>query len=81
MLSEINQTEITTVWDYLRNKKIKLTDTENTGWLLPKLGCRGASEMGEEDQNVHTSRYKVSHEDIMYSMVPTVNNAIIHIWM
>lgn len=46
---------------------------------MPKLGCRGASEMGEEDQMYLPSRYKVSREDIMYSMVPTVNNAIIHL--
>ena len=80
-LTGADQGERYTVWYYLKNKKIKLTDTENTWWLLPKVGCRGGSEMGEGGQNVHTSGYKISHKDTVYSMVTTVNNATIHIWM
>ena len=30
-----------------KKQKAKLIDTENTWWLLPKVGCRGGSEMGE----------------------------------
>ena len=37
--------------------------------------------MGEGGQNVHTSGYKISHKDTVYSIVTTVNNATIHIWM
>lgn len=35
--------------------------------------------MGEAGQKVQISRYKVSHGDIMYSMMPTFNNTVLYI--
>ena len=36
--------------------------------------------MGEGDQKMQISTYKIGQEDIMYSMVTIVNIAILYIW-
>ena len=38
----------------------------------------GVGEMGEGGQKVQTSSYKISHEDIMYSIVNIVNNTVLN---
>ena len=49
--------------------------------MVARNGGVMMKEMGEGGQNVHTSGYKISHKDTVYSIVTTVNNATIHIWM
>lgn len=59
-----------------QNKKpYKLIDTENR---LVLARSEGMWKMGEWDQKAQTSSYKVSHRDIMYSMVTAVNNTVLH---
>ena len=38
----------------------------------------GVGEMGEGNQKAQTSSYKISHEDIMYSIVNIVNNTVLN---
>ena len=42
-------------------------------------GC-GVGEIGEGGQEVQTSSYKINNSwDVMYNMVTTVNNTVLHI--
>ena len=36
-------------------------------------------KMGERDQQVQISSYKINHDDIMYSMMTIVDNAVLNI--
>ena len=59
--------EITSVWNL--NKRAKLT----ADWGLPQGWGWG---IGEEGQQVQNANYKISHEDVIYSMVIIVNDTV-----
>ena len=44
-------------------------------WVGQKVG-----KTGEGGQKVKTCSYKIRHEDITYSVVPVVNNTVLHLW-
>lgn len=47
--------------------------------MVTRDGESGVDKMGEEDQKVQISSYKISHGDVKYSMMIIVNT-ILHIW-
>ena len=62
-----------------KKKKKELKGTEIDGyhglWVGQKVG-----KTGEGGQKVKTCSYKIRHEDITYSVVPVVNNTVLHPW-
>ena len=55
-----------------------LIDTDNR-LLVAKGSQCGVGKMGKGSQKLQSSIYKISHEEVMYSMVTIVNNTILHI--
>lgn len=41
--------------------------------MVDRAGGRGLGEMDKVGQKLQTSRYKISHKDIIYSIVAIVN--------
>ena len=82
MLSERSQKQTNTIWSHLHTKSTKnpkLIDTENTFVCSCQRQRWGMGKMADGDQKVQTSSYKISYEDVMYSMLTIVNN-VLHIW-
>ena len=53
---------------------------QSTDWWLPEAkGAGGVSEKGKGSQKVQISCYKISHGNVMYSMMTTANNTVLHI--
>ena len=47
--------------------------------MVAKNGGLRVGNMSKDDQAIQTSSYTVSHGDVMYSMVPIINNTILNI--
>jgi len=47
-------------------------------WLL-EVGVWWMEELGEGDQKVQISSYKINSRDVMYNMKTTVNNTVLYI--
>ena len=60
-------------------KKKKSPQMQRTEWYLPEVGV-GNGTMGERDQKIQTSSYKICHEHVTYKMVTMVNNIVLCIW-
>ena len=52
-------------------EQIQIGDFQSQGY--------GMGKMGERDQQVQISSYKINHDDIMYSMMTIVDNAVLNI--
>ena len=70
--------------EFKKRQKTELTDTENR--LVVALGGSGVKvhvwrvgKMGEGSQNVRTSIYKISPEDVMYTIVTIVNDTVFYV--
>lgn len=54
------------MWNSKQNKQTEQKQTHRYKLLIVREdGDRGMGEMGEEDGEIQTSSYKVSHRDIM----------------
>ena len=60
------------------NKAERVIDTENR-WVVDRGGGCSRDEMGECGQKVQISSYKISHGNVMYSMVTMVNNTVLYV--
>ena len=49
--------------------------------ILKNFDFGGWSKMDGSHQKVQTSNYKISFEDVIYSMVTTVSNTVVYIWI
>ena len=60
--------------------KTKLIDTKNR-LAVARVKESGVAEVGEGNPKVYTSYYikKMSHGDVIYSMVTGVNNTVLYI--
>ena len=68
---------ISLMWNSKQNKQTKEKQTPRYKLLIVREdGDRGMGEMGEEDWEIQTSSYKVSHKDIMYSTGKIVKNNV-----
>ena len=65
------------MWNQNKKQKNSFIETENR---LVVARSWGVEEMHDGGQKVQTSFYKtVSHGDVMYSMVTTVNKIVLYI--
>lgn len=63
-----------------KQNKTKLIDTENRLLIAKGEGEWGSGKMGEKDQEIQTSRYKINKSEYaMYRMVTVVNNVMLHV--
>ena len=63
-----------------RKITLEFIDIE-TDWWLPELGDGAMGETGEGDQKIQILSYKISKSwgcDVIYSVVTTVNNTVLH---
>ena len=56
-----------------KQNKTKIIDTENKMVVAKREGDLGVDQMREWGQEVQTYSYKISHRDVMYSMMTTVS--------
>lgn len=74
MLRELRERQILYDLTYMEPKnKFK---TQNTTHNEQIGACQ---RLGEGDQKVETSSYKISHGNIMYNVVTTINNTVLYI--
>lgn len=83
MLSKLRQRKIDTTLSYLyvksKKKKKKNSQIQGTDWWLPKERNGKQAKMSKGGQEVQTSCYKISHGDIMKSMLITIYNTVLYV--
>ena len=52
---------------------------QRTDWELAEAGSGMLGKTGERSQKAQTSSYKISHRDVVYSIVTILNNTVLHI--
>ena len=64
-----------------KNKTNPNLQIQGTDGQLPEAESKGVEvgEMGKGCEKVQISTYKISHGDVIYSMVTIVNNTVVHI--
>ena len=60
-----------------KQSKICNSQIQRTDWWMPERVVKGG-KMGEGDQGIQFN-YKISHRDVMYSMVTVVNDTMLQI--
>ena len=62
------------MWNLKNKAKERIKQNSDTENRMVVAGRERVGMMDEGGQEVQTSSYKISHEDVMYSMITTVNN-------
>ena len=79
-LSEISQTNTNTAWSHLHvESKIENLQKQRVEWWLPGAGGDGNGEMYVKGYKFSII-WRISSEDLMFSMVTIVNNTVLHTW-
>lgn len=67
------------MWPLKRQNKKPSLQIQRRDWWVTTVGGWGVSKKSEGGQNVQIACYKISHGDVMYSVVTILNSTVFYI--